>query len=157
MSTGAKLAVVAAAAAVTVGLYFVLRPGGDDDAAATTPTVQSTTVQGTTTQGTTTQGTTQGDTTAVTARPLTLVEITVKDGKPVGGIATPKVKEGDVVGLVVTADVSDEVHVHGYDLSADVSPGTPAAIQFKADTVGRFEIELESRKELLAELSVEPR
>jgi hypothetical protein len=140
VSLGAKLAIVAVAAALTVGLYFALRPGGDDDGAATTPTAPVSTAQGTT----------------VTSKPLTLINLTVRNGKPVGGIATPKVREGDVVGLKVTADVSDEVHVHGYDLSADVTPDEPAMIEFEADTVGRFEIELENRKELLAELSVEP-
>jgi hypothetical protein len=146
VSLGAKLAIVAAAAALTVALFFVLRPGGDDDAAATTPTAPGSTAQGTTAQVTTVQ----------TSTPRTLIELTVENGKPAGGIATPKVTEGDVVQLLVTADVSDEVHLHGYDLSADVAPGLPAAIQFEADTVGRFEIELENRKEVLAELSVEP-
>ena len=148
MSLGAKLAIVAAAATLTVVLYFVLRPGDDEESAA--PTSPTTTAQGTTGQGTTGQGTT------VTSKPLTLIELTVENGKPINGIETPKVTEGDVVEIVVTADVSDEVHLHGYDLSADVAPGKPASIQFEADTVGRFEIELESRKELLAELSVEP-
>ena len=143
MSLGAKLATVAVAAALTVVLFFVLRPGDDEESAA--PTSPTTTAQGTTAQGTT-----------VTSKPLTLIELTVENGKPINGIETPKVTEGDVVEIVVTADVSDEVHLHGYDLSADVAPGKPASIQFEADTVGRFEIELESRKELLAELSVEP-
>ena len=143
MSLGAKLAIVAAAATLTVVLFFVLRPGDDEESAA--PTSPTTTAQGTTAQGTT-----------VTSKPLTLIELTVENGKPINGIETPKVTEGDVVEIVVTADVSDEVHLHGYDLSADVAPGKPASIQFEADTVGRFEIELESRKELLAELSVEP-
>ena len=143
MSNVAKLAIVAAAATLTVVLYFVLRPGDDEESAA--PTSPTTTAQGTTAQGTT-----------VTSKPLTLIELTVENGKPINGIETPKVTEGDVVEIVVTADVSDEVHLHGYDLSADVAPGKPASIQFEADTVGRFEIELESRKELLAELSVEP-
>jgi hypothetical protein len=143
VSLGAKLATVAVAAALTVVLFFVLRPGDDEESAA--PTSPTTTAQGTTAQGTT-----------VTSKPLTLIELTVENGKPINGIETPKVTEGDVVEIVVTADVSDEVHLHGYDLSADVAPGKPASIQFEADTVGRFEIELESRKELLAELSVEP-
>lgn len=151
MSLGAKLGIVAAAAALTVVLFLVLRPGAGDDAAATTPTAAGSTAQGSTARGTTGQVTT-----VQSSKPRTLIELTVKDGKPVGGIATPKVTEGDVVQLLVTADVSDELHLHGYDLSADVAPGLPAAIQFEADTVGRFEIELEDRKELLAELSVEP-
>ncbi len=143
MSLGAKLAIVAVAAALTVGLYFVVRPGGDDNATPTTSTPTS-------------SGTTAQTSSVVTSKPLTLINLAVKNGKPVGGIATPKIKEGDEVQIVVTADVSDEVHLHGYDLSADVAPGKPAEIRFTADTVGRFEIELESRKELLAELSVEP-
>ncbi len=35
--------------------------------------------------------------------------------------------------LVVTAEVTDHVHLHGYDLMADVAPGKPARIEFTAD------------------------
>ena len=48
------------------------------------------------------------------------------------------------------------MHLHGYDLSADVAPGSPATIQFTADVPGRFEIELEDLGVQIAELEVRP-
>ena len=33
---------------------------------------------------------------------------------------------------MVKSELADEVHLHGYDLSADVAPGEPATIRFKA-------------------------
>jgi hypothetical protein len=57
---------------------------------------------------------------------------------------------------VVHADVSDEVHVHGYDIHGDVSPESPSSITFTADAPGVFEVELESAGLLLFELKVSP-
>jgi len=48
------------------------------------------------------------------------------------------------------------VHVHGYDLMADVAPGKPARIDFTANLTGRFEIELEDRGKQIAQLTVLP-
>jgi hypothetical protein len=48
------------------------------------------------------------------------------------------------------------VHLHGYDLSADVAPGAPATIRFEANAPGRFEIELENTGVQIAELEVRP-
>ena len=67
-----------------------------------------------------------------------------------------EVQQGERVRLVVEADVSDEVHVHGYDLLADVSPSEPAVIVFRADAPGVFEVELEGAGLPLLELTVTP-
>ena len=56
--------------------------------------------------------------------------------------------------LIVRSDVADEVHLHGYDLAAEVAPGQPAQIRFRADDVGEFELELEERGVPIAELVV---
>ena len=63
---------------------------------------------------------------------------------------------GSDVVVTVTSDVADEVHLHGYDLSADVAPGAPATIRFEANAPGRFEIELENTGVQIAELEVRP-
>ena len=82
-------------------------------------------------------------TTTTTAGPaVTLIEITVANGA-VKGRTRIKVNVGAPLRLVVTADVADEVHVHGYDLYADVAPGQPATIEFAATIPGVFEVELE--------------
>lgn len=88
--------------------------------------------------------------------PVTIA-ITVRDGRPVGGIARPTVRRGDRVVLVVRSDISGEVHLHGYDLEQAVAPGSPARIRFRATVPGRFEIELHAHPELhIGELTVRP-
>jgi hypothetical protein len=46
------------------------------------------------------------------------------------------------------------VHLHGYDLFANVAPGQPARITFRADTAGVFEAELEDLGIAVIELTV---
>lgn len=58
--------------------------------------------------------------------------------------------------IVVTAELSDDVHLHGYDLKAAVGPGRPATLRFAATAAGRFELELEERGLELADLDVSP-
>jgi hypothetical protein len=82
------------------------------------------------------------------------VRVVVRDGVPVGGVARETADRGDRVVVLVTSDVSDHVHVHGYDLMRDVGPGSPARIAFRATIPGRFEIELEDRGVPIAELTV---
>jgi ABC-type glycerol-3-phosphate transport system substrate-binding protein len=83
------------------------------------------------------------------------ITIRVVGGKPVGGIARPKIEKGEKVLLVVRSDVADEVHLHGYDLSRAVAAGGIARIAFVAKIPGRFELELENAGVPLAELTVQ--
>ena len=123
-----KVAVIAAALGLLVSLFIALR---DDDtpapATAPAPTIEAT------------PGPTVVDLDAAT-----------------GEVARVTVERGREVVLNVTADVADHVHLHGYDLKADVAPGRPAKIGFTADVAGRFEVELEERHRPIAELTVEP-
>ena len=66
----------------------------------------------------------------------TVIEVTYRDGA-VEGPTSFTVTQGDRVRIIVHADVSDEVHFHGYDLMADVTPEEPARIDFVADAAGR--------------------
>ncbi|MBT8208269.1 MAG: hypothetical protein KJO18_08350, partial [Acidimicrobiia bacterium] len=50
---------------------------------------------------------------------------------------------GSVVDLVVTSDVADELHVHGYDVRVDVAAGSTETLRFTADIPGIFEVEFE--------------
>ena len=95
--------------------------------------------------------------TATTPTPsVTTIRIVFKDGKVVGGLKRTTVGKGAKVVLVVSSDVADEVHVHGYDKSVDVATGTPARLPFVASLPGRFEIELEDRALQIADLEVRP-
>jgi hypothetical protein len=82
--------------------------------------------------------------------------IVVKDGKPVGGIAQLTYNEGEQVRFTVDSDVSDEIHVHGYDIMKDVKAGGSVSFDFPANIEGVFEAELEGRKEQILELTVNP-
>lgn len=54
-----------------------------------------------------------------------------------------EVKMGDNVRLVVESDTADELHIHGYDLIADVVPGQTTELTFIAEIPGIFEVEFE--------------
>ena len=96
------------------------------------------------------------DTTTTTtgaAKP-TEVKIVVVNAAPQGGIVRQTVNQGDRVVLVVTSDVADEIHLHGYDLSRDVEAGGTVRLPFTATIPGRFEAELESRGVQIADITV---
>jgi hypothetical protein len=84
------------------------------------------------------------------------VEVVVRKGKPVGGIQHLTFNKGDDIRFIVKSDVADEVHVHGYDLMKDVEAGGQVEFHFPAKIDGKFEIELENRKEQIADLAVSP-
>jgi hypothetical protein len=86
----------------------------------------------------------------------TVPTIVVANGKPVGGVRDLTYDEGDRIRFKVKSDVSDEVHVHGYDLMKDVEAGRTIAFDFPATIEGVFEAELEDRKQQIVELRVNP-
>lgn len=149
-----KVALIAAGLGLLVSLYFALRPGDDKEAASTTTAVTTTAPTTTEAPPATTEAPPATTTEAATA-PVQ-VDVVVVGGEPQGGIVRESVDLDSAVVLTVTSDVADEVHVHGYDLMADVAPGAPATIRFTADAPGRFEIELENTGVQIAELEVRP-
>ena len=152
-----KVALIAASLGLLVSLFVALRP--DDDDAGTTTAAQATTrtateapQPATTAEETTTQATT-------TAPPPEPEVVRARIVVPAD--TAPEVKRFSVARdrqlvLVVESGLSDHVHVHGYDLIADVAPGAPATIRFETTAPGRFEIELEERGLQIAELEVRP-
>jgi heme/copper-type cytochrome/quinol oxidase subunit 2 len=92
-------------------------------------------------------------TSSANGKPLTIV---VKHGKPVGGVQQLTYNEGERVRFKVDSDVSDEVHMHGYDIMKDVKAGGSVSFNFPATIEGVFEAELENRKEQILELTVNP-
>ena len=134
-------------AASTLASIVLVGCGSNDSESASTDT--------TTTETTTTTATTTTTTTTEAEKP-TEVKVVVVDGAPQGGIVRATVNKDDQVVLVVTSDVADEIHLHGYDKAKDVAAGGTIRIPFKATIPGRFEAELESRGVQIAEISVEP-
>ncbi len=82
--------------------------------------------------------------------------IVIEQGKPVGGVRDLTYNAGERVRFEVRSDVSDEIHVHGYDLMKDVEAGGSVEFDFPATIEGVFEAELEGRGEQIAELTVNP-
>jgi heme/copper-type cytochrome/quinol oxidase subunit 2 len=158
-----KVALIAAALGLLVSLFFALRPDDDDGSAAQTTIAQTTTAETTTAETatgapptTTEEVTTEAPPTTTAAPEAVRINYVIVGGEPQGGIQRDSVARGRDVVITVTSDVADEVHVHGYDLMADVAPGAPATIRFTADAPGRFEIELENTGVQIAELEVRP-
>lgn len=77
-------------------------------------------------------------------------------GKPVRGVTKITARKGDIVRFVASADVADEVHLHGYDISRPVAPGKDARFRFEAKLEGIFEAELEQRGVPVARVEVRP-
>jgi plastocyanin len=144
MTTSRRIALLAAVAAIAVVGFIVLKP--DDNKKETSGTQPAATAPA------------PGGKPAKPSKPATpaVAQVRVKGGKPVGGIAKIRVSKGDKVRFVVASDVSDEIHVHGYDLKKDVKAGGKASFAFPATIDGVFEVELESRGEQIAELTVNP-
>jgi hypothetical protein len=146
LSRTARLALIAAFVVVVVAAFVIAKSGGDSDKSS--PTTASTPTTATPTAPRT-------QTTAVAPKPAIPV-IVVRNGKPVGGIKKLSYRVGDRVAFTVRSDVSDEIHVHGYDVMKDVESGGQVTFSFKAKIDGIFEVELESRGEQIAELKVQP-
>lgn len=154
-----KIALIAASLGLLVSLFVALRP--DDGGDGATTTAAQTTTQPTTEApppATTEQATTT-DQPATTAPPpepdVVRARITVA-GDTAPTVKKLSVQRGRQVVLVVESELIDHVHLHGYDLTADVGPGKAGTIRFEATAAGRFEIELEERGLPIGELEVRP-
>jgi hypothetical protein len=150
--TPQRIILVVAGVAAAVALFLLVRPDGDDEEAAPTTSARVTT----SVAETTVPATTTAETTAPPTPQQKTVRVTVRSGAPVGGVQQIAARKGERVRIVVRSDVADHVHLHGYDLMLDVGPGAPAHLVFTADLTGVFELELEDRKLLIAEVEVTP-
>ena len=137
------------AAACVLAAVALAGCGSDDGEGASSTDTTATTV-------TTTTETTTSETTTTEAGTPTIVRVNVVDGQSQGGIVRQTVNKDDQVVLVVTSDVADEIHLHGYDIARDVEAGGTVRLPFKATIPGRFEAELESRSVQIADITVEP-
>jgi len=159
-----RVALAAATLGLLLSLFLALRPDDEDETTATTPPPAATTTEAATTTdapATTEEppppATTEAPpATTTTAATPAVVRIVVVGGQPEGGIRRASVRRGREVIVRVSSDLADHIHLHGYDLIADVAPGAPAELTFVADVPGRFELELEDRGVPIADLQVRP-
>lgn len=104
--------------------------------------------------GPATPGSTTTPATTPTGEPVRVLRLNVVDGAPSGDVGRVRIDLGRTVELIVASDAADEVHLHGYDITADVEAGGPATVRFVADIPGVFEVELHERSIPLAQLEV---
>jgi hypothetical protein len=127
MQSRARALVALGLIAAAVALFIVLK-GNDDNSSSSTTTAG--------------------------AKPL-VIQID-KTGKPVGGVASLTVNNGDTIHFTVDSAVADEVHLHGYDIPKDVAAGGSVTFDVPATIDGEFEAELEARHEQILALTVNP-
>lgn len=144
-----SILLLVAAVLVAASLFVILRPSDDDESGSSATRTQPTT--------------TAGGTTTVAPPPPppapqgpARVQVSIEGGVPAGGPRRVTVARGRRVVLVVTSDVADHVHLHGYDIMRDVGPGSPARIAFRASIVGTVEAELEERGVQIASITTKP-
>ena len=155
MSRTQRAGLIAVAAVIAVGAFFLLRPAPQEPAQRAAQTAEP--------EPTTTEqaeaGSTSTTTTTPEARPRPRPRyrrIRVRDGQPVGGPKTIRVRRGDMVRMAVAANAPDELHVHGYDLYEQVGPGNDGRLRFPARLEGVFEAELHNSEALVAQIEVRP-
>lgn len=142
---------------VVVALLAVVAVAcGQDRPAATTSTAASPTSSTTSTAAPTTTVTTMTTTsvdpvTTTTSSPE--IDVELSDGE-LSGPEVFEVDLGDTVNVWVLADVDDEMHVHGYDITHELEAGEPFNLRFSADVPGIFEVEVHTGHTLLFELQV---
>jgi hypothetical protein len=132
-----RLLIAAGALAVAAVLFLVLRP--DDNGGSVATTSADTTTPTTTVPPPPPR--------PPSPPPPARIRIVVRDGQPVGGVRRVTVAKGRRVVLVVSADVTDHVHV---------APGRPARFAFRATIVGTVEVELEDRRLPIARVTAKP-
>lgn len=82
------------------------------------------------------------------------LDVTFAGGKVTGVEGRVEVNKGEQLVLRVTSDIVEEIHVHGYDLYADLVPGQTAQLAFVADLPGAYEVELHDAGRPLFQLRV---
>ena len=134
MSGNQRVGLIVAAIVIAVVAFVIASSGGDDK-----PSTKA----------------------AAPAKPQA-TKIQIQGKKVVGGPQEIRVKNGDTVEIVVSADASNDLHLHGYNIEKTAKPGQPARFKFKADAEGQFDLESHTFEDAgleaqLATLIVEPR
>ena len=150
MSRAQRLGFLAVAVVIAVGAVILLgSSGGDEEPAGTnagataTPAATDTAEPGATATAT--------ETPEATPTPKPEPPLLTQ-----GKVTKIRFEQGQTVRFRVRADVTDEIHVHGYDLMKDIEPGKTIEFSFPAEITGVFEIELESADEQIGQLRVDP-
>ena len=145
MTRNQRIGLVVAALAVAVIAFVVAQPGDEEES----PPASEPASAGEAAESTPTE-----------QKPAE-TRIRVEGGVVVGEAKTIRAAKNDIVRIVVSSDVPDEMHLHGYDIEKEAAPGEPARFRFKADAEGAFELESHAAEDagnepLVARLLVGP-
>jgi hypothetical protein len=146
MRSPVRWLVIVGSVIVVIVLFVLLRPEPSGERTSATPSTPATVSA---------SGSESLSPTPSPEPERTIIDVTFRDGE-VQGPMEFTVTQGDRVRIIVHADVTDEVHLHSYDLHADVAPDDPARIDFVANVAGIFECELEDAGTLLFHLEIVP-
>ena len=130
------------------GLVLVLALGGcasgDDDPGDA----------GTTASASATTGGSASSSPATETEQAVEISVAVTDGKVEPEPRRVEVAKDSQVRLIVTSDVDDELHVHGYEVEAELEAGRPTTVELVADQTGIFEVETHETELELLQLEV---
>ena len=140
MDRRTRIAFFVTAIVIAVVALIVLRPPDEEEAASPEGVARET--------ATATDGAQDDPSPTLTPEPLPL--LTAEKVRRI------EVEQGELVHFEARSAESDEVHVHGYDISKAIPAGEKVRVSFKADITGIFEIELERAGALIGELEVRP-
>lgn len=146
MTRTARIGFLVAAFVVLVVAFVVIGTGDETSERADDPPVRAQATEG--------AEAAPARTPAPTPEPVT--RIFTEGGQLAGDVERIEVDKGERIRFVVTSDVPEEIHVHGFDRYADVAPGEPARLDFKADIDGIYEVELHGSAAQIAELRINP-
>lgn len=142
MSTRARAGVLAAIVVAALAAFFVFRGSSESSTTTTQPTKPVATTP---------------------AARVVAGSVEVKTLGPVGGVRTFKAFAGDRILLTVKSlDYTGEVHLHGFDIAKEVTPGQEVVFalspaQTKNPKVeGVVEMELEATSTLILKLEIQP-
>ena len=152
MGNGARALIGVGAIAIAIALFVVLQDSESDDDSGSPATVAQTT----TTESATGKGEAEKEPEPEKPEEPEIPTIEIKGGEPVGGVAELEFDKGDQIEFFVESDVADHVHLHGYDVFQDVTPGKRIKFSVAATLDGIYEVELEDRVVPIAEITVNP-
>ena len=85
------------------------------------------------------------------------VTLVVQGDQLIAGPRLVKLVRDEVVEMTVVSDRADELHVHGYNLYATLTPGKPATLRLTARRTGRFGFELHNSGASLGVFEIYPK
>lgn len=68
------------------------------------------------------------------------IEVSISDRQVAGESDVVRVTQGERVELVWSSDERVRLHLHGYDIETEASPGMPGVMSLTAHATGRFPI-----------------